>query len=1057
MNSGTNTPLPDWENHRLPHRNRLDARACFTPYADGESALSFDRSSSTRVQLLNGDWRFRCNETPVAASDGFWARDFDDSAWDRIPVPSSWQLHGYDKPHYTNVQFPFPIDPPHIPSENPTGCYRREFHVPAEWSDSRLFLRFEGVDSAFHAWVNGTEIGFSKGSRLPAEFDITPCVRPGRNVLAVRVVKWSDGTYLEDQDMWFLSGIFRDVTLVSVPNVHVADVSVRTSLDATYTDATLRVRATLANHDAENAAVCSVEMRLFDENGTEVAVKSKPDVTVPAGAQAPCNLQSAIRNPAKWTAETPDLYTLLITLCDREGHTLEVIPQRVGFRTVEIRDGNLLVNGVAVMFKGANRHDHHPDLGKAVPLDSMLEDILLMKRHNLNAVRTSHYPNDPRFYDLCDEYGLYVVDECDLESHGFGYTDADIPAKRPEWKDAFVDRMQRMVHRDKNHPSITMWSLGNEAGFGPNHEAMARWAKKADPTRPIHYEGDIEGKVSDVYSVMYPGIEDLVKAGRKRGHAKHQRFRESTPANINKPFICCEYAHAMGNGPGALKEYWETFYKYDRLQGGFVWDWVDQGIRAERAAAGDRGPEGGAEDAPFAVPSRKGDFFAYGGDFADEPNDKQFCINGLILPDRTPSPGLIEYKKVLEPVQAEAIDLEAGTVRLTNRLDFSTLDGLAAAWNIMTEGTVVEAGTLPLPSIPARGHAAVTVPFKARQRDAGVEYVLNLSFRLAADTNWADAGHEVAWAQFVLPAVTSAHEGASPARISLPLELQETSETVRITGRDFELVFDKVNGRIESWTHGGTPLLMRGPRLNFWRAPTDNDNGGWQSRITVLWENAGLNALQHRTDAVVCERMDDAVRVHIRSRVAPPVHRIGFACEYTYTVGSDGAVAIEAHGTPQGHWPRGLPRIGLQMRLPAAMDRVCWYGLGPGETYPDSREAGRLDVYNCSVADLYTPYVVPQENGNRSDVRWVALTDMGGRGLRVGGMPHINFSAHWFTTEDLTAAAHTCELVPRDFITLNLDYRQRGLGTASCGPGVRPEYELTPHEFNFGLIIRPLP
>ncbi|MDH7568428.1 MAG: glycoside hydrolase family 2 TIM barrel-domain containing protein, partial [Armatimonadota bacterium] len=560
--------MHDWENPRVFARRRLPARASFFPYPDQESALTYQRAASPWFSLLNGRWKFHYADTPAEAPEDFYAEEFDDSDWDDLPVPGMWEMMGYGRPHYTNVQYPFPVDPPRVPTENPTGSYRREFYIPGDWAGRRVVLRFEGVDSAYQVWVNGQEAGYSQGSRLPAEFDITPFVRPGHNTLAVRVWKWSDGSYLEDQDMWWLSGIFRDVYLLSLPQTGVADVCVRTPLSPDYRDALLELRVTVRNAAPVEKQVC-VEVDLRDaEGGAVLETPAVVHAQVAAGEDTCLPVQAPVANPRKWSAEDPALYTALITLKDAQGQVLEVVPIRVGFRAVEMKNGNLLVNGVPVLFKGVNRHEHHPDLGRAVPLETMAEDVRLMKQHNINAVRTSHYPPDPRFLDLCDEYGLYVIDECDLETHGFGMNKwVGNPTDDPEWEEACVERMVRMVERDKNHPCVVLWSLGNEAGFGRNHYAMAEAARRIDPTRFIHYEGDREQKVSDVISVMYPRLDAVIEMGEKLEQGGE------------KPYICCEYAHAMGNGPGNLKEYWDVFYRYRGLQGGFVWEWIDHGIR----------------------------------------------------------------------------------------------------------------------------------------------------------------------------------------------------------------------------------------------------------------------------------------------------------------------------------------------------------------------------------------------------------------------------------------------------------------------------------------------
>lgn len=1030
----------DYENPVLCHRNREPARAAFVPFPDGASALAAERGASHWFRLLNGTWKFHYDPTPDLAPAEFFKDSFDVSSWDNIQVPLSWQMAGYGHPHYTNVQYPFPVDPPRVPTENPTGSYRRTFNVPEGWDGCRILLLFQGVDSAFHVWVNGSEVGFSKGSRLPAEFDITSRVHIGTNTVAVRVYQWSDGTYLEDQDMWWLSGIFRDVCLVAMPEAHVRDFAVRTVLDKHYKDAELHAEVKVRNA-AKQPADYEMEMRLLDAEGNPVLAEPvSVTFKVKPSDEAAVQIETSVDNPDKWTAETPSLYTLLLTLKNAKGKVLEVVTNRVGFRSVELKGGNFLVNGVAIKLKGVNRHEHHPDLGRAVPLEAMVRDILLMKTHNINTVRTSHYPDDPRFYDLCDTYGIYVIDECDLETHGFCYLKdwQGNPADNPEWESACVDRMRRMVERDKNHPCVIFWSLGNEANFGCNHVAMANWARKADPTRLIHYEGDHHLKVADVYSVMYPTIDFLAKAGEAKVEVPADRhgYQPNAKQCVDHPLICCEYGHAMGNGPGNLKEYWDTFYRYKRLQGGCIWEWLDHGIR-QRTADGV-------------------EYFAYGGDFGDQPNDGSFVIDGLVFPDRTPSPGLTEYKKVLEPVMAEAVDLALGRVKLTNRYDFLSLDFLALSWTLTADGSIVQAGNLPVPHVPARQSKVIRIPYDMPRHPApGAEYHLNLQFTLAAPTSWAPVGHEMAWAQFAVPVKKAVAAPTVKLATIPPLWWNDRGNTIHVVGGDFELLFDKVFGTLASWMWQGTEIIKTGPRLHFWRAPTENDRG-FGMPMDKEWRASGLHWLQHRIESVESEEIrEKALRIRVRSRIAPPVLNKMFVCDITYTIYGGGDMLIESHGVPHGEWPKVIPRIGLQMALPKDMDRVTWFGRGPGESYVDSQEANRVGVYTSTVDGLYTPYVFPQENGNRTDVRHVSLVNLRGLGLMAQGDPLLNFSAHRFTTEDFDKATHTYELKPRDFITLNLDHRQSGLGSASCGPGTLEKYWLKPEEFRFRLRLKP--
>lgn len=1005
----------DWENHQLPHRNRLPARAYTFSYPDEASAIVGDRGASPWFKLLNGKWAFGFYENPQSAPDGNDVDYYDTDDWDKIEVPLSWQMAGYGRPHYTNVQYPFPVDPPKVPTENPTGFYTRDFFVPESWSEMRILLRFEGVDSAFHVWVNGQEVGFSKGSRIPAEFDITDKVTTGANSISVRVYQWSDGSYCEDQDMWWLSGIYRDVYLLAAPKTHIWDVTARTVLDSNYVNADLQVAI-----DMQNAASgYSIDAVLLDGASKQVA-SAKAD----AGADK-VNLYMSIDNPAKWTAETPNLYKLLVTLKDSSGAIVQVAPINVGFRQIEIIDEVFYVNGTPIKLKGVNRHEMHPDLGRAVPMDTMLQDILLMKRHNVNAVRTSHYPDDPRWYDLCDYYGVYVIDECDLETHGFNHQPSyrGNPTENSEWEDACVDRMVRMVQRDKNHPSIIMWSLGNESGIGCNHFAMAKAAKDLDPTRPVHYEGDYHIEVADVYSRMYLSRDDCVAIGKGEWN-----IDGAVGDYRGMPFVQCEYAHAMGNGPGGLKEYWDVFYQYPRHMGGFIWEWVDHGIWAQD----DDGKE----------------CYAYGGDFGDFPNDGNFVCDGLIFPDRVPSPGLIEYKKVIEPVQVEAIDLDKAIFKLTNRYDFCGLDHLIMSWSVSADGKVISSGSAPAPKIAAKTSEQVTIPY-SRDGLSG-ECYLTISFTLASEQTWAQCGHEVAWTQFRLPVQTVARPVCSD---DFPLEVSEDALSITVTGPDFFFIFDRVYAKIEQWNADGVDLIDDGPILNFWRATTDNDRA-WDN--AKAWRQSGLDALQQRVDDVTCSILSEGVvQIKAKTHIAPPIIDRYFECEYTYTIYGSGHVKIDASVIPHREWCDTLPRVGLQMELPWEFERVSWFGRGPGESYSDTKEAGRFGLYCDDVDDLYTPYIFPQENGNRMDVSWVALTDKRGQGIIAIGKPTINFSAHRFTTMDFENARHTCDLEPRDFITLNLDYRQNGIGSASCGPGVLPEHQLRTGEFQFSVVLKP--
>jgi len=1008
--------MNDWENQQLLSRNREPAHATLVPYPDETTALAGEREASPFIKLLNGRWRFRCLPSPAAVPSDFAQPGFCDADWATIPVPSNWQMLGYGKPNYTNAAYPYPVDPPRVPQDDPVGLYRRSFDLPAGWEGRQVSLNFDGVDSAFYVWVNGELVGYSQGSHLPSEFNITRYLQPGTNLLAVQVFQWSDGSYLEDQDMWRLSGIFRDVYLFSTPAVHLRDVRIRTSFDPSYTGANLDLAVWLRNYSSQPSSRRHARARLLDEEGRVVWELVLGETGGLAGGEETCLTAAApVSAPRKWTAEEPNLYTLLVTLTDGEGVVLEVERFAVGFRQIEVSGQQVLINGRPIKIRGVNRHETHPDLGHAVSLESMIKDITLMKQHNINAVRTSHYPNDPRWYDLCDRYGIYVIDEADLETHGFAVVGSFSQlSSDPAWQAAYLDRAQRMVARDKNHPCIIIWSLGNESGYGPNHDAMAAWIRQADPTRLIHYEGAGESKVMDLVSVMYPTVDHLIQQGG----------RSDDP----RPFLMCEYAHAMGNGPGNLKEYWEAIRAHPRLLGGCVWEWVDHGIR-QRTKSGE-------------------EWFAYGGDFGDEPNDGNFCIDGLNFPDRIPHTGLIEYKKVLEPVAVEPTDLLAGEVRIANRYDFASLRHLEGHWSLSRDGEVLEQGALPPLEVPAGGLMEVTLPYHLPAPEPGASYWLNLSFRLSEATLWAPRGHEVAWAQFELPV-----KRAAPPRLlrDMPtVSAEESQAEIIVRGEDFRLAFDRYRGSISAWESHSVSLLTAGPRLNVWRAPTDND-----VHVARDWRRAGLDRLMHRVERVaVAAASSHAAQVEVDSVLACYSLRPAFTCRYRYTIHGSGDLIIETHVVPAEGLP-SLPRLGLEMRLPREFDRFTWYGRGPHESYPDRKESARVGIYSGSVQDQYVPYIMPQENGNKSDVRWTTLTDPRGMGLLVVGMPVISVSAHHYTPEDFTRAQHTFELTPRDETVLHLDHAHHGLGSNSCGPGPLEQYLLKPVEARFAVRLRP--
>jgi beta-galactosidase len=944
------------------------------------------RSDAPRL-CLDGDWRFRL--TGPVPEDGFAAEDTDDSdwstdwstEWDTLPVPAHWQMHGYGAPAYTNVRLPIPLDPPHVPDDNPTGEYRRVFTVPAEWPRDGAVLRFEGADSCAKVWLNGTELGHWKGSRLPVEFAVGHLLRPGENVLAVRVHQWSSGTYLEDQDMWWLSGIFRSVWLLARPDGGLEDFFVHADYDHETGRGWLRI-------DTATPARLSIpELGLVDA----VAHERR---TFP-GVQP-------------WSAENPRLYHgELATDAER-------VPVRIGFRTIAIIDGVLTVNGRRVQFRGVNRHEWHPDHGRAVPYEVMLEDILLMKQHNINAVRTSHYPPHPDFLELCDELGLWVIDECDFETHGFIMAEwRGNPSDDPQWTAALLDRMRRMVERDKNHPSVLCWSLGNEAGTGENLARMARWARQRDPSRPLHYEGDRESSYVDVYSRMYASHEEVAAIGRRAEEPTADPANDAHRRAL--PFVLCEYAHAMGTGPGGLTEYQELFEAHPRCQGGFVWEWIDHGVRQ-------RTDDGRT-------------YFAYGGDFGEPLHDANFVADGLVFPDRVPSPGLTEYKKVIEPVRITP-DPATGTVRIVNRHDFADTSHLSFHWSVEESGVGVDGGALDVPPVAAGEQTTVALPGMPETRS---EAWLTVRAVLAGDQPWAKAGHEVAWGQ---AQVASAVPGGP-----------DVPRTVRHQpARDGQLslgpgVFDEKTGELQRL---GT-LALQGPAVDIWRAPTDNDHGHHGESVDGLWRLIGLDRLQRRVIGVE----QDENGLVVTTRIAPAATDLAILASCQWGVDGDGLL-LTVHVEPVGPWPCPLPRLGLRLTLPKELDQVRWFGRGPGEAYRDMRQAARIGRFAMTVDEMQTPYVFPQENGNRMDVRWATLTGQDRTGIRIDGHPTFHLTARRWTTEDLDRARHTHELEDRGRLFVNVDLAHQGIGSASCGPGVLPQHRLLPAPATFAVSLTPI-
>lgn len=1014
----------DWENPEMIGLNKEDPHCTLMPFPDADTARKGPRETSPYYKSLNGDWKFHWVPKPEDRPVDFFQLEYDIQDWKEIPVPSNWEMEGYGIPIYSNVQYPFwPVNPPFLPhDDNPVGSYRTTFSIPETWKGRQIILCFDGVMSAFYLWVNGQKVGYSQDSMTPAEFNITPYLQEGENVLAAEVYRWSDGSYLEDQDMWRMSGIYRDVFLYALPAVHLRDVFVQTDLDARYQDAALSITAKVRNYGPTEAGQHTLDVTVFDQSGeplgTQPLMSAAVKRVVPGG-DALLIMSTNISNPKKWSAETPHLYTAVFTLKDPLGRVAEVERCDFGFRKIELKEGQFFVNGVSIKIKGVNRHEHDPFLGRSVPVTRMIEDIRLLKQNNLNAVRTSHYPDQPVWYDLCDRYGLYIIDEANIESHGMGY-DLDVTlGNKPEWEKAHVARMSAMVERDKNHPCVIMWSLGNEAGSGCNFVAARDAARRIDPTRPIHYER--MNTITDVNSEMYMHIPQIIE------------FVKNNPA---RPFFLCEYAHSMGNSTGNLQDYWDAIEAHPTLIGGCIWDYADQALKKDL-------PEPGPDGKPRW-------FWAYGGDFGDRPNDGIFCCNGIVQPDRKPNPGLYEVKKVYQYIKAEAVDLTSGKLRIRNKYNFLPLDIVEGAWSISQDGAVIQEGTLPKLSTPPNTAEEIQIPISQPEAAPGAEYWLKVVFTLAEDTSWAAKGHIVAWDQFQLPWKTP--EPQKLAIETLPeVTLTEKAGAWIVSGGKFRAAIGKQTGVLESYVLNGTELIAQPLVPNYWRPPIDNDRGNNMMWRQGMWQTAGP---ERKVLTVAAKSLGvKAVRVSAVFELPAGASRQ----EMVYTVYGNGDVLVESRFEPGKGELADLPRFGMQMALPAAFKQVKWYGRGPHENYWDRKTGAAVGEYAASVEELFHHYVRPQECANRCDVRWIALTNPEGMGFLAVGLPLLSVSAWPYTMQDLEEIDHDYLLEERDRITLNVDYLQQGVGgDDSWGSLTHTEYTLPPKAYHYQFRLTPL-
>ncbi len=1036
LTAAPSAPRPEWDNPAVIQVNAEPPHATFIPCGDRASALAHldDPKRSSRYHSLSGRWAFHLSASPAERPVDFHRTDFSDQSWDRLAVPGNWETSGYGVPIYTNINYPFPIGDFRAPhSWNQVGSYRRTFELPESWawsprSADPVFLHFEGVDSAFYVWINGQKVGYSQGSRTPAEFNVAPYLRAGRNLIAVEVYRWSDASYLEDQDFWRLSGIYRDVYLWKSTPIRLQNFQATADYDAATGRGRLNLRAT-----ATGQAVIRAELLDPLSQRTLAAQDLRP------GADGARVAELALEQIRPWSAEHPDLYPLLLTVRDAAGHEQEVIAQRIGFRRVEIKDAIFLVNGTPIKLKGVNRHEHHPDTGHTVSRESMVRDITLMKRHNINAVRTSHYPNVTEWYQLCDRFGLYLIDEANLETHGFGRGRDNAINHHPDWREPHVDRMRRMVERDLNHPSIVMWSVGNESGDGPNTSACYQWAVQRDPSRIVHYENSTHppgrGDATDIISRMY---------------LQAAEFDEVMARWPQKPMMLAEYVHAMGNSNGNLDAYWEKIWATPRIAGAFVWDWIDQGLR---------------QPIPYGMkdPWGRPDFFAYGGWWEERAaisNDNNFCMNGLISADGTVHPGLRALKHLQQPVKAALVPGATPRLSLTNRYDFNNLaDELVLQWTLTEEGRVLRRGTLALPSVAPRQTAELALPAEAWVTSPNRETWLNLFFQTRQAGPWWAQGYELAWQQFKVGGTWTPPTSAGPAGT---VQSREGKGTFEVSGPDWEISFDRARMTPTRWTVKGEQLIQRGPVPDFWRAPTDNDRGAGLAASgrpkkqahqvltdSSLWETAGAGWTS--TSARMTPAADGSVRVAFDGKILQGRARVAI----TYTVDARGRLTVDFAYSTAAELPL-IPRVGTEWILPAEFNRLTWYGPGPDPTYADRRFAP-IGVYETTTLGNWFDYSKPQENGNKADVRWLQLTRPDGFGLRILGDGLLSCNALPFTKQEIQRVDYSWQLPPPGPVMLNVDHRQMGVGgDNSWGLICLSPYRLQEQKYQYRYFVEPI-
>ena len=1006
-----------WEDPSVFNVGQRAPRANFIPYPDRASLLDTTNASSPYYYSLNGKWDFHWSKKPSNRPQSFFLPSFDTSNWEKIDVPSNWELNGYGVPIYVNDRYPFPKKPPFIPHDyNPVGSYRRSFVLPNDWKGRRVFVVFEAVQSAAYFWINGHFIGYNQGSRTPVEFDLTNWLVEGENILAAEVYRWSDGSYLECQDMWRLSGLFRDVYLWSSEHLHIRDFKVTTDLQAGGKQATLDLEIEtehfLSKVDVQNEQLL---VELLDERENEkvsLNLHSKRISKLSTGKLFRFSYQ--VKQPKLWSAEFPNLYRLIIHLKNDQFETIEIVACKVGFRKVEISNAQLLVNGVPLIVKGVNRHEHDEFNGHVVDEESMLQDIKLMKQCNINAVRNSHYPNQARWYELCDEYGLYVIDEANIETHGMGaclqqaFDESVHPAYLAEWEAAHLDRIQRMYERTKNHACIIAWSLGNEAGNGQNFKAAYQWLKQKDQSRPIQYEQAGEEANTDVVCPMYPDLEHL------------KRYALNEPS---RPLIMCEYAHAMGNSLGNFVDYWQLIDQYACLQGGFIWDWMDQGLAAEKNGQ---------------------KYWKFGGDFGDEtiPSDDNFCINGILAPDRSPHPAYWEVKKVYQNIRFQLIDKEEGLLEIKNDFAFTNIDDTYLfEWVLWNENEMLKRGQFTI-QLQARSKKNHVIEYSDILFQPDLAYFLDVKVYAQQKTFYSTEGYELSKEQFLIQS----------KKIPTVAERQRlkvsSNKSLRLHSEDHEWHFDSNTALLSGIIYQRENLLSSALRPNFWRPPNDNDFGNGMPERCKVWRDA-----HEQVELKELEKTDIAIKAQLF------LPKIGADFYISYSILRDNALLVECLFDPNNQELPELPRFGLFLQLPAPFRYLKYYGRGPHENYSDRSYSAHFGVYESTVEEQYYPYIAPQETGYKTDVRWLELMQNGGKGLRVEGNPSMGMSALRYSPNSLTRAKrgslHTIDLVPEDTISVCVDAAQMGIGGInSWGEFPLGHYRMPAKKYSFNILLK---